>query len=236
MTTTDNVHPEEIAKFGGKAERWWDPTGELRTLHEVNPLRIQFIREHAEIVGKRIVDVGCGGGLLSEGLAREGAEVVGIDLSEELLEVAELHALDQGVETVRYECIAAEKLADREPVSFDVVTCMEMLEHVPRPSSVVAACARLVRPGGKVFFSTLNRTLKAYLLAIVGAEYVLDLIPKGTHEYDKFIRPSELATWARAADLEPIAACGIQYNPITRKFRRGGDIDVNYLMAFEKLS
>ncbi len=234
MTTTDNVHPEEIAKFGNKAERWWDPTGELRTLHEVNPLRIQFIKEHADILNKHIVDVGCGGGILSEGLAREGAHVLGIDLSEELLEVAELHALEQGVDEVKYECIPAEQLAQRQPGSFDAVTCMEMLEHVPRPASVVAACAQLVRPGGKVFFSTLNRTMKAYLLAIVGAEYVLELIPKGTHEYDKFIRPSELATWARAADLEPVAARGVQYNPLTRKFSLGTDIDVNYLMAFEK--
>lgn len=235
MNTTDNVHPDEIEKFGDKAERWWDPTGELRTLHEVNPLRIQFIRQHADIEGKRIVDVGCGGGILSEGLAREGAQVLGIDLSGQLLEVAELHALEQGIGNVKYECIAAESLAGREPGSFDVVTCMEMLEHVPRPASVVEACSRLVKPGGKVFFSTLNRTLKAYLLAIVGAEYVLDLIPKGTHRYDKFIRPSELATWCRAVDLEPVAACGIQYNPLTRKFRLGGDIDVNYIMVFEKL-
>ena len=235
MNTTDNVHPDEIEKFGDKAERWWDPTGELRTLHEVNPLRIQFIRQHADIEGKRIVDVGCGGGILSEGLAREGAQVLGIDLSEELLEVAELHALEQGIGNLKYECIGAETLAGREPESFDVVTCMEMLEHVPRPASVVEACSRLVKPGGRVFFSTLNRTLKAYLLAIVGAEYVMDLIPKGTHRYDKFIRPSELAAWCRVVDLEPVAASGIQYNPLTRKFRLGGDIDVNYIMVFEKL-
>ncbi len=234
MTTTDNVHPEEIEKFGEKADRWWDPSGELRTLHEVNPLRIQFIKEHADIVDKEVVDVGCGGGILSEGLAREGARVLGIDLSEELLEVAELHALEQGVDRVKYECVAAEKLARRQPESFEVVVCMEMLEHVPRPASVVEACAQLVKPGGKVFFSTLNRTLKAYLLAIVGAEYVLELIPKGTHEYEKFIRPSELSSWGRAVDLEPIAARGIQYNPVTRKFSLGADIDVNYLMVFEK--
>ncbi|XSG84182.1 MAG: bifunctional 2-polyprenyl-6-hydroxyphenol methylase/3-demethylubiquinol 3-O-methyltransferase UbiG [Methylohalobius sp. ZOD2] len=234
MTTSDNVHSEEIEKFGAKAERWWDPTGEFRTLHQVNPLRIRFIREYARIRGQKIVDVGCGGGILSEALAREGGEVRGIDLAPELLEVAELHALEQGVENVRYEGISAESLAAREPEGFDLVTCMEMLEHVPRPASVVAACARLVKPGGKVFFSTLNRNMKAYLLAIVGAEYVLDLIPKGTHQYDKFIRPSELAAWARAVDLEPLGIRGIEYNPLSRRFRLGKNLDVNYLMAFEK--
>ncbi len=233
--TQENVDRKEIEKFAGKAERWWDPDGELWTLHRVNPLRVQFIRELADIPGKRIVDVGCGGGILSEALAREGAEVLGIDLSAELLDIAELHALDQGVDTVRYERISAEELAGREPESFDLVTCMEMLEHVPRPASVVAACARLVKPGGKVFFSTLNRNLKSFLMAIVGAEYLLHLIPKGTHEYEKFIRPSELAAWARAADLEPLAVRGVEYNPITRRFRLGRDIDVNYLMAFEKV-
>ena len=235
--TQENVHPEEIDKFGGKAERWWDPQGELWTLHQVNPLRIQFIRETAAIEGKRIVDVGCGGGILSEALAREGAaEVLGIDLSAELIDVAELHALEQGVDNVKYERISAEDLAGRESESFDLVTCMEMLEHVPRPASVVAACARLVKPGGKVFVATLNRNLKSYLMAIVGAEYVLGLIPKGTHEYEKFIRPSELAAWARAVDLEPVAIRGIEYNPLTRRFRLGRDIDVNYLMAFGKAS
>ena len=233
--TQENVHPEEIEKFAGKAERWWDPDGELWTLHRVNPLRIQFIRELADIPGKRIVDVGCGGGILSEALAREGAEVLGIDLSAELVDIAELHALEQGVDKVRYERISAEELAEREPESFDLVTCMEMLEHVPRPASVVAACARLVKPGGKVFFSTLNRNLKSFLMAIVGAEYLLHLIPKGTHEYEKFIRPSELAAWARAVDLEPLAIRGVEYNPITRRFRLGRDIEVNYLMAFEKV-
>ncbi len=230
----ENVHPEEIEKFAGKAERWWDPDGELWTLHRVNPLRIQFIRELADIPGKRIVDVGCGGGILSEALAREGAEVLGIDLSAELVDIAELHALEQGVDTVRYERISAEELAEREAESFDLVTCMEMLEHVPRPASVVAACARLVKPGGKVFFSTLNRNLKSFLMAIVGAEYLLRLIPKGTHEYEKFIRPSELAAWARAVDLAPLAIRGVEYNPITRRFHLGRDIEVNYLMAFEK--
>ncbi|BCX88384.1 2-polyprenyl-6-hydroxyphenyl methylase/3-demethylubiquinone-9 3-methyltransferase [Methylomarinovum tepidoasis] len=231
----ENVHPEEIAKFTSKAERWWDPEGELWTLHRVNPLRIQFIRETAAIEDKRIVDVGCGGGILSEALAKAGAaEVLGIDLSAELIDVAELHALEQGVDNVKYERISAEALAEHEPESFDLVTCMEMLEHVPRPASVVAACARLAKPGGKVFFSTLNRNLKSYLLAIVGAEYVLGMIPKGTHEYEKFIRPSELAAWARAVDLEPVAIRGIEYNPLTKRFSLSDDIDVNYLMAFEK--
>lgn len=231
---TDNVHSEEIEKFGSKAERWWDTSGEFRTLHQVNPLRIQFIREFAEIGGQRIADIGCGGGILSEALARQGAQVLGIDLSPELVDIAELHALEQGVESVKYQCVSAEALAEREGQSFDLVTCMEMLEHVPRPAAIVSACARLAKPGGKVFFSTLNRNLKAYLLAILGAEYLLRMIPKGTHAYEKFIRPSELAAWARAVDLEPVAIRGIEYNPITRSFRLGSDIDVNYLMAFEK--
>ncbi len=233
---SDNVHLEEIAKFGAQAELWWDPTGEFKTLHQVNPLRMQFIKEFTEIKKQRIADVGCGGGILSEALAREGAKVLGIDLSEDLINVADLHALDEGVTGVEYRTISAEELAQEMPESFDAVTCMEMLEHVPRPASIVAACARLVKPGGKVFFSTLNRTLKAYALAIVGAEYILNLIPKGTHEYEKFIRPSELTAWARVADLEPLGIRGIEYNPIVKRFRLGKDIDVNYLMAFEKTS
>ncbi len=233
MNSSDNVHPEEIRKFNAKAERWWDLGGELRTLHQVNPLRIQFIREFSKIQGQRIVDVGCGGGILSEALAREGAQVLGIDLAAELLEVAKLHALEQGV-TVQYELISAESLAAREPESFDVVTCMEMLEHVPRPASLVGALARLVKPEGRVFLSTLNRNLKAYLFAIIGAEYVLGLIPKGTHQYQKFIRPSELAAWSRAVDLQPLGIRGIEYHPISQRFSLGSDIDVNYLMAFGK--
>lgn len=233
MNASDNADREEIAKFSAKAERWWDPTGELRTLHQVNPLRMQFIREFCPIQGQRIVDVGCGGGILSEALARKGAEVLGIDLAAELLEVAELHALEQGV-AVKYEQISAQSLTAREPESFDVVTCMEMLEHVPRPASLVGALARLVKPEGRVFVSTLNRTLKAYLFAILGAEYVLGLIPKGTHRYEKFIRPSELTAWARAVNLQPLGIRGIEYSPISRRFRLGPDIDVNYLMVFEK--
>lgn len=236
MNSSDNAHLEEIAKFSAKAERWWDPSGELRTLHQVNPLRIRFIREFCPIQGQKILDVGCGGGILSEALAREGAEVLGIDLAEELLEVARLHALEQGVKTVRYENTSAESMAEREPENFDVVACMEMLEHVPRPAAVVRALARLVKPGGRVFLSTLNRNLKAYLFAIIGAEYILGLIPKGTHRYEKFIRPSELTAWARAVNLKPLGIRGIEYYPLSRRFRLGSDIAVNYLMAFEKES
>ncbi|GAB6066844.1 bifunctional 2-polyprenyl-6-hydroxyphenol methylase/3-demethylubiquinol 3-O-methyltransferase UbiG [Methylothermus subterraneus] len=229
-----NVHPEEVAKFAAKAAQWWDPSGELRTLHQVNPLRIQFIREFCAVQGQRIVDVGCGGGILSEALAREGAQVLGIDLAEELVEVAKLHALEQGVEGVRYEHIGVAALAEREPESFDAATCMEMLEHVPRPAAVIKALARLVKPGGKVFVSTLNRNLKSYLFAVLGAEYILGLIPKGTHQYEKFIRPSELTAWARAVQLKPLAIRGIEYRPLSGKFRLGADVSVNYLIAFAK--
>lgn len=231
---SDNVYREEIQKFAARAQRWWDPSGEFATLHQVNPIRMEFIRQFSQIQDQRVVDVGCGGGILSEALAREGAWVLGIDLAEELIEVAKLHALDQGVETVQYEHVSVETLAEREPASFDLVTCMELLEHVPRPKAVVNACALLAKPGGKVFFSTLNRTLKAYLLAILGAEYLLGLIPKGTHQYEKFIRPSELLAWAREVGLKPLGMGGIEYNPIRRKFFLGSDIAVNYLIAFEK--
>jgi 2-polyprenyl-6-hydroxyphenyl methylase/3-demethylubiquinone-9 3-methyltransferase len=230
----ENVHEHEIRKFGALAERWWDPAGEFKTLHAVNPLRLQFIRAHAELSGRRVVDVGCGGGILSEGLALAGADVLGIDLGEELLEVARQHGQASGVKT-EYRCISAEALADEQPGAFDHVTCMEMLEHVPDPASVVRACARLVKPGGRVFFSTLNRNLKSYLLAIVGAEYLLNMIPKGTHDFSTFIRPSELGRWAREAGLDLLGMEGIVYNPLTRQFslsRR--DIDVNYLAAFAK--
>lgn len=233
MTTTENVHEHEIRKFGLLADRWWDPDGEFKTLHAVNPLRIQFIRSFAELHGKRVADVGCGGGILSEGLARAGAQVVGIDLGEELLEIAKAHAEESGM-AVEYRRISAETLAETEPGSFDIVTCMEMLEHVPDPASVVDACARLVKPGGRVFFSTLNRKLKAYLLAIVGAEYLLNMIPKGTHDYATFIKPSELSRWARETGLDLLGMDGIAYNPLTGQFSLSRDLDVNYLAAFAR--
>ncbi len=233
MTSTENVHEHEIRKFGALADRWWDPDGEFKTLHAVNPLRIQFIRSFAELEGKRVVDVGCGGGILSEGLARAGARVVGIDLAEELLDIAKAHADQAGIEA-DYRQISAEALAEAEPGSFDVVTCMEMLEHVPEPASVVRACAKLVKPGGRVFFSTLNRKLKAYLLAIVGAEYLLNMIPKGTHDYATFIKPSELSRWARESGLELVGLEGIAYNPVTGQFTLSRDLGVNYLAAFSR--
>jgi 2-polyprenyl-6-hydroxyphenyl methylase/3-demethylubiquinone-9 3-methyltransferase len=234
MTSTENVHAHEIHKFGSQAERWWDTQGEFKTLHAVNPLRLQFIHAYAgDLAGKRVVDVGCGGGILSEGLARMGGEVLGVDLSAELLDVADLHGLDSGVK-VNYRKISAESLADEQPASFDVVTCMEMLEHVPSPVSVVQACAKLVKPGGKVFFSTLNRHPKAYLLAIAMAEHVLRMIPKGTHDYHTFIKPSELSHWAREAGLDLLGMEGVSYNPLTQQFMLGRDIDVNYLAAFAR--
>lgn len=234
MTSTDNVHAHEIHKFGSQAERWWDPQGEFKTLHAVNPLRLQFIRAYAgPLEGRRVVDVGCGGGILSEGLARLGGAVLGVDLSADLLDVADLHGLESGVK-VEYRKISAEALAEEQPGSFDVVTCMEMLEHVPSPVSVVRACARLVKPGGKVFFSTLNRHPKAWLLAIAMAEHVLRMIPKGTHDYHTFIKPSELGRWAREAELDLLGMEGVSYNPLTGQFSLGTDMDVNYLAAFAR--
>lgn len=232
---TTNVSPREIQKFDQNAHLWWDPEGPYWTLHKVNPLRIRFIEAITLVQGRTVVDVGCGGGILSEALAKRGAkEVLGIDLAGELLEVAELHALDQGVENLRYQKIAVEELAERMASKFDIVVCMEMLEHVPRPHKVVEACAHLVKPEGFVFFSTLNRTLKAYLLAILAAEHLLGMIPKGTHEYEKFIKPSELTAWARKARLEPVAIRGISYNPLSKRFFLTDDIEVNYLLAFRK--
>ena len=234
MTIAENVHEHEIEKFGARADRWWDPRGEFKTLHAVNPLRLQFIRYLADLSGRRIVDVGCGGGILSEGLAQAGADVTGIDLGHELLEVAREHASYSGL-NISYRHISVETLAEQEPASFDHVTCMEMLEHVPDPASVVRACARLVKPGGIVFLSTLNRKLKAYLLAIVGAEYLLRMIPKGTHDFSTFIRPSELCQWARQADLELVGLEGVIYNPLTGQFALSPkDLDVNYLAAFQR--
>ena len=233
MTATDNVHQHEINKFGSMAERWWDTQGEFKTLHDINPLRIQFIQSYADIAGKRIVDVGCGGGILTEGLAKFGADVLGIDLSEELIDIADLHGLESGV-NAHYQKISAEALAQQQPGSFDHVTCMEMLEHVPDPGSIISACASLVKPGGMVFFSTLNRKPKAYLLAIVAAEHLLQMLPKGTHDYKTFIKPSELSQSARAAGLELQGMVGIEYNPFNKRFSLGKDIDVNYIAAFKR--
>ncbi|CAL1239351.1 bifunctional 2-polyprenyl-6-hydroxyphenol methylase/3-demethylubiquinol 3-O-methyltransferase UbiG [Candidatus Methylocalor cossyra] len=232
--STDNVHEHELRKFGALAERWWDTRGQFKALHAVNPLRLAFIRRHAELAGRRVVDVGCGGGILSEALAGAGADVLGIDLAEEVLEAAKAHRVLSGL-TLDYRRISVEALADEQPGAFDHVTCMELLEHVPDPGSAVRACARLVKPGGRVFFSTLNRNLKSYLLAIIGAEYLLRLIPKGTHDFSAFIRPSELDQWARQGGLRLLELQGIVYNPLSGRFRLDPrDIDVNYLAAFGK--
>jgi 2-polyprenyl-6-hydroxyphenyl methylase/3-demethylubiquinone-9 3-methyltransferase len=232
MTTT-NVDPAELDKFSALAAKWWDPTSEFKPLHEINPLRLDWIDGIVSLAGKTVVDVGCGGGILSESMAARGAEVLGIDLAEKALKVAGLHKLETGV-TVSYECIAAEDLAAREPGSRDVVTCMEMLEHVPDPAAIVAACARLVKPGGHVFFSTINRNIKAYALAVVGAEYVLGLLPRGTHDYAKFIKPSELTRFCRQAGLTVCELRGMTYNPLTRYYGLGADTDVNYLIHTTK--
>jgi 2-polyprenyl-6-hydroxyphenyl methylase/3-demethylubiquinone-9 3-methyltransferase len=226
-----NADPQELAKFSELAHRWWDPDSEFRPLHQINPLRLGWIERQVPLSGRKVVDVGCGGGLLAEAMARRGADVLGIDLSAKALKVAQLHALETACERVDYREMAAEALAAEQPAAFDVVTCMEMLEHVPDPSSVVRSCAQLVRPGGWVFFSTLNRNPKAFLFAIVGAEYVLELLPKGTHEYARFIRPSELAQWCRDARLDPVEECGLEYNPLTRVYKLSRDTSVNYLVA-----
>ena len=226
-----NVDPQELAKFSELAHRWWDPDSEFRPLHQINPLRLEWIDSLAHLKGQRALDVGCGGGILAEAMARRASQVTGIDLATRPLGVARLHALEAGVENIEYREIAAEALAAEAPGRFDVVTCMEMLEHVPDPSSVVRACATLVRPGGWVFFSTLNRTPKSFLFAIIGAEYVLRLLPKGTHEYARFSRPSELARWTRESGLTLEGSKGMEYNPLTRRYRLSGDTSVNYLFA-----
>jgi 2-polyprenyl-6-hydroxyphenyl methylase/3-demethylubiquinone-9 3-methyltransferase len=225
-----NADPAELEKFGKLAHRWWDPEGEFRPLHEINPLRLEWIDRHAGLAGKKVLDVGCGGGILAEAMARRGAEVTGIDLSEKGLKVAELHLLESKL-AVHYEKASVEAYAGTHAGGFDVVTCMELLEHVPEPAAMVAACALLVRPGGRVFFSTINRNPKSYLFAVVGAEYVLKLLPKGTHDYLRFIKPSELSRWARAAGLRAEELMGMTYNPITRRYRLGRNCDVNYLLA-----
>lgn len=229
-----NVDHAEISKFEELAARWWDPHSEFKPLHEINPLRLGYINQIAGLQGKRVLDVGCGGGILSESMAREGADVTGIDLGEAPLEVARLHLLESGL-NVHYQRIPVEQLADEQPASFDVITCMEMLEHVPDPASVVAACARLARPGGHLFFSTLNRNPKSYLFAIVGAEYLLRLLPKGTHDFSKFIKPFELDGWIRRAGLQCNAMIGLTYNPLTGRYRLvPGDVDVNYMVSCSK--
>jgi 2-polyprenyl-6-hydroxyphenyl methylase/3-demethylubiquinone-9 3-methyltransferase len=229
MSKSANVDPQELAKFGDLAHRWWDPNSEFKPLHDINPLRLGWIERCVGLAGKRVLDVGCGGGLLSEGMAGCGAIVTGIDLSEKPLGVARLHLLESG-RSVDYRLIAAETLAAEAPASFDAVTCLEMLEHVPDPASTVAACAQLVKPGGQVFFSTINRNPKAYLFAVIGAEYVLNLLPKGTHDYAKFIRPAELARFARQAGLDVAEVIGMSYNPLTQTYRLGNDTSVNYLV------
>ncbi|WP_311943864.1 bifunctional 2-polyprenyl-6-hydroxyphenol methylase/3-demethylubiquinol 3-O-methyltransferase UbiG [Halomonas piscis] len=229
-----NVDAAEVAKFEALAERWWDREGEFKPLHDINPLRLDFIDARAGLAGKRVLDVGCGGGILSESMAHRGAEVTGIDLGEAPLEAARRHAAEHGVD-VCYRNVAVETLADEQPGEFDVVTCMEMLEHVPDPASIVEACSRLVRPGDTVFFSTLNRTPRARALAIVGAEYILGLLPRGTHDYAKFIRPSEMAAWCRRHRLDVSEQTGLTYNPLTRRYRLAPrDVSVNYMMACRK--
>mgnify|MGYP006179998087 CR=1 FL=1 len=230
-----NVNPVEIEKFEKIASQWWDTTGDFKPLHQINPLRQQFIIQHlGDLFGKKIIDVGCGGGILSESLAKLGAEVTGIDMGKEPLNVAQLHALDSGV-NVDYQQITAEEKAETSTQAFDVVTCMEMLEHVPDPSSIVQSCAKMVKPGGLVFFSTLNKTIKSYLLAIVAAEKILKLVPNGTHEHEHFIKPSALIAWAEAFDLKCIDATGIHYNPITENHKLAPGLDVNYILCFRKV-
>ncbi len=224
-----NADPSELEKFSQLAHRWWDPQSEFKPLHEINPLRLDWIETHVALAGKKVLDVGCGGGILSESMAQRGAEVTGIDLSDKALGVARLHLLESGRQ-VDYRKQAAEELASDAPASYDVVTCMEMLEHVPNPASTIAACAALVKPGGHVFFSTINRNAKAYLLAVIGAEYVLRMLPRGTHDYTKFIKPSELTRWAKSVGLEPAELIGMSYNPLTKIYRLGRDTDVNYLL------
>ncbi|SET80902.1 bifunctional 2-polyprenyl-6-hydroxyphenol methylase/3-demethylubiquinol 3-O-methyltransferase UbiG [Thalassotalea agarivorans] len=235
MSQQTNVNLDEIAKFEEVAHQWWDLEGDFKPLHQINPLRQQFIIQHVkDVFGKKTIDVGCGGGILSESLARLGAKVTGIDMGQEPLNVAKLHALEAGVE-VDYQRIPAEDMAQQNMAAFDIVTCMEMLEHVPDPASIVQACADMTKPGGYAFFSTLNKTIQSYLLAIVAAEKVLKLVPNGTHDHDKFIRPSTLIQWAEAAGLKCIDSAGIQYNPLTQNHKLNDSLDVNYILAFKKL-
>jgi 2-polyprenyl-6-hydroxyphenyl methylase/3-demethylubiquinone-9 3-methyltransferase len=229
-----NVDARELAKFSELAHRWWDPNSEFRPLHEINPLRLEWIDSIAPLAGREVLDVGCGGGILAEAMARRAARVTGIDLAAKPLGVARLHALEAEIDNIDYREVSAEALADERPAGFDIVTCMEMLEHVPQPASVVRACATLLRPGGHAFFSTLNRNPKSWLFGIVGAEYVLRLLPRGTHDYSRFIRPSELAHWCRAVGLTIGSTRGLEYNPLSRRYALGDDTSVNYLVACRK--
>ncbi|MGH1486432.1 MAG: bifunctional 2-polyprenyl-6-hydroxyphenol methylase/3-demethylubiquinol 3-O-methyltransferase UbiG [Cellvibrionaceae bacterium] len=232
--TTLNVDPSEIAKFEALAKRWWDRNSEFKPLHDINPLRSNFIDERSPVAELKVLDVGCGGGILCESLAQRGAKVTGIDMGEAPLNVAKIHQLESNL-SINYQRITAEELAQKEPESYDIVTCLEMLEHVPDPSQVIQACFDLVKPGGDVYFSTINRNPKSYMFAIIGAEYLLKLLPKGTHEYSKFIRPSELAAWARQAGLQWVEITGMTYNPITKKYKLNpNDVDVNYLVHTTK--
>jgi 2-polyprenyl-6-hydroxyphenyl methylase/3-demethylubiquinone-9 3-methyltransferase len=236
MDESLNVDPAELAKFSEQAHRWWDPDSEFGPLHAMNPLRLNWIADLAGgLAGKRVVDIGCGGGILADSMARQGAQVLGIDLAARSIRVAQLHALEANTPNVQYREVSAEALAVEEPQGFDVVTCMEMLEHVPRPESIVDACATLVKPGGWVFFSTINRNPKSFLFAIVGAEYLWNLLPRGTHEYLRFIKPHELASWCRPAGLELARTQGLQYNPLTRRYWLSGDTSVNYLAASRRI-
>jgi 2-polyprenyl-6-hydroxyphenyl methylase/3-demethylubiquinone-9 3-methyltransferase len=234
MHPTENADPAELAKFSELAHRWWDTESEFRPLHQINPLRLAWIDDIVPLAGKRVLDIGCGGGILADAMARKGAEVLGIDLAGKALKVAQLHALEAQTQGVSYREVSAETLAAEQPESFDVVTCMEMLEHVPDPSSVVRACATLVKPGGHVFFSTINRNAKAFVFAIVGAEYILNLLPRGTHEFAKFIKPSELAAYARAAGLDLAHTRGMEYNPLTRHYWLSANTSVNYMLGMRK--
>jgi 2-polyprenyl-6-hydroxyphenyl methylase/3-demethylubiquinone-9 3-methyltransferase len=233
MKQEQNVDPAELQKFATLAHRWWDQNSEFKPLHEINPLRLDFIDQRAQLTGKRVLDVGCGGGILTESMVQRGADVTGIDLGEKALKVARLHSLESGIK-VDYRLVSVEALATEEPESFDVVTCMEMLEHVPDPAAIISACSRLVKPGGHVFFSTINRNPKAYLFAVVGAEYVLNMLPKGTHEYEKFIKPSELSAYVRRSGLMVAGLKGMSYNPLSKRYWLDDDVSVNYLLHATK--